>query len=330
MTFDRWYFLLGLLLLPYVWYFQIYIKKTFKLKYSNVETILESAKKEKFFSLKKVLAIINVLILGLLIISAAGPKKGLVSKEEMKKVIDIMLCLDTSTSMSALDFNPKNRFEVAREAAKEFVKLRKNDRIGVVVFSGVPILMCPLTVDKDTVLRVLDNTNIGIVKLDGTAIGSAIMQCIARMKDIESKTKIIILLTDGRNNLGEIDPITAAKAAQSLDIKIYTIGCGTAGGKSLYIVDDPFWGKRQVYLDQDLDEPTLIQIAEITGGKYFNVRTREKMFEVFKEIDKMEKTEIKISEYKEYRYFYQIPLFLSFLLFGLRVVLEKVLYLKIP
>lgn len=330
MTFDRWYLLLGLLFLPYVWYFQIYIKKTFKLKYSNITPILESVKKEKFFSLKKFIAVINVIILGLLIITAAGPKKGLVSKEETKKVVDIMLCLDTSTSMYALDFNPKNRFEVAREAAKEFVKLRKNDRLGVVVFSGIAMLMCPLTVDKDTILRVLDNTNIGIIKLDGTAIGSAIMKCIARMKDIESKTKIIILLTDGRNNLGEIDPITAAKASQSMDIKIYTIGCGDVTKKSLYVVDDPFWGKRQVYLEQDLDEPTLMQIAEITGGKYFNVKTREKMFEVFKEIDKMEKTDIKISEYREYKYLYQIPLFMSFLLFGLRIVIEKILYLKIP
>jgi hypothetical protein len=259
-----------------------------------------------------------------------GPCEGLISKEETKKVVDIMLCLDTSTSMYALDFNPKNRFEVAKEAAKEFVKLRKNDRIGVVVFSGVAALMCPLTVDKESVLRVLDNTNIGIIKLDGTAIGSAIMQCIDRMKDVESKSKIIILLTDGRNNLGEIDPITAAKAAQSLDIKIYTIGCGDVTGKSLYIIDDPFWGKRQVYLEQDLDEPTLIQITDITGGKYFNVRTKEKMFEVFREIDKMEKTEINVSEDKEYKYLYQIPLFVSFLLFSLRIVLEKVIYLKIP
>jgi Ca-activated chloride channel family protein len=330
MTFDRWYLLLGLLFLPYVWYFQVYIKKTFKIKYSNIEPILKSVKKDSGFSLKKIVATINTVVLGLLLISAAGPKKGLVSKEETQKVVDIMLCLDTSTSMYALDFNPKNRFEVARDAAKDFVKLRKNDRVGIVVFSGVAAMMCPLTVDKDTVLRVLDNTNIGIIKVDGTAIGSAIMTCIARMKDVPSKTKIIVLLTDGRNNLGEIDPITAAKAAQALDIKIYTIGCGDVKGKSLYIIDDPFWGKRPVYLEQDLDEPTLIQIADITGGKYFNVKTKEKMFEVFREIDKLEKTEVKVSEYKEYKYLYHLPLFLSFLLFITRVVIEKILYLKIP
>ncbi len=327
-TFDRWYLLLGLIFLPYVWYFEIYVKRGLKIKYSNIEPVVSCA--NKTFSLKKISATINVVILSLLIISAAGPKQGLVSKEETKNVVDIMLCLDTSTSMYALDFNPKNRFDVAVEAAKEFVKLRKNDRFGLVVFSGLAVLQCPLTIDRDAMIKSLDNSSIGMIKIDGTAIGSAIMTAIAKMKDVVSKTKIIVLLTDGINNMGEIDPITAAKAAQSLDIKIYTIGCGGVGGKSLYILDDPLWGKRQVYLPQDLDEPTLIQIADITAGKYFNVTSREKMFEVFREIDKMEKTEVKMIEYTQYKYFYQYPLFLGFILFLIKLLLEKLWFVRIP
>ncbi len=333
MTFERPLLLLFLLPLPLIWRFLLYKKQSITIKFSNTSPLNEILKSKKQISLKKLSSILTVIILSLLIIASSGPKKGIVTKEDTKHVVDIMLCLDTSTSMYALDFKPKNRFEVAQAAAKEFVKLRKDDRIGIVLFSGVPVLQCPLTTDHNAVLKMLDNAHIGIIKLDGTAIGSAIMSCIARMTSgstKESKSKVIILLTDGRNNMGEIDPITAAKAAQSCDIKIYTIGCGTAGGKSLYIIDDPFWGKREVYLPQDLDEPLLIQIADITGGKYFNVRTKEQMYEVFKEIDKLEKTEVKMKEYTEYRYLHQGFLILAFLLFVTRFVLEKIIFFKIP
>ncbi len=329
MNFERPYILFLLVILPFVYLWLLNKKNCLKIKFSNVD-ILKNVKKEtKSFDLTKTNSILTAICLGLLIISASGPRKGIVLKEETKNVVDIMLCLDTSTSMLALDFYPKNRFEVAVAAAKEFIKARKNDRIGIVVFSGIPILTCPLTTDIDSVIRILDKTNIGMVKIDGTAIGDAIITCIARFKQ-ESKSKVIILLTDGRNNMGDIDPITAAKAAQSLGIKIYTIGCGTATGKSLYIIDDPFWGKREVYLNQDLDEPTLIQIADITKGKYYNVRSKEKMFAVFKEIDQLEKTETKVKEYKEYKYLYQGLVFLAFIIFLVQFFVEKILLLKIP
>lgn len=329
MSFERPYILFLLLLLPYIWWFLVNKKNVLKIKFTNVSLLKDITKKTKTVDLNKISSFLTVLCIGLLIISASGPKKGVVSKEEIRHVVDIMLCLDTSTSMLALDFEPKNRFQVAIDAAKEFVKLRKNDRLGIVVFSGIPILTCPLTTDIDAVLRVLDNSYIGMVKLDGTAIGDAIITCLSRMKE-ESKSKIIVLLTDGRNNMGQVDPITAAKAAQSVGVKIYTIGCGKTGGKSKYIIDDPFWGKRAVYLPQDLDEPTLIQIADITGGKYFNVTTKEKMYAVFKEIDKFEKTEVKVLEYKEYKYLHQCILFLAFISFVTKFILERIIYNIIP
>lgn len=329
MTFERPYLLILFVVLPFVWWFLENKKNVLRIRFSNIEVLEKIISTKKNTNISKILNFLNILCLGLLIFSASGPKKGIISKEETKQVVDIILCLDTSTSMLALDFYPKNRFEVALSAAKEFVKLRNKDRIGIVVFSGVAVLSCPLTTDIESVLRVLDNTKIGIIELDGTAIGDAIITALSRMKQ-ESKSKVIILLTDGRNNMGQIDPITAAKAAQSMGIKIYTIGCGTATGKSLYIIDDPFWGKREVYLPQDLDEPTLIQIAEITGGKYFNVTTKEKMFNVFKEIDKLEKTEVKTFEYKEYKYLHQPFLFFAFLCFLVKFILEKIVFFKIP
>ena len=331
MNFERPYLLIFLIFLPFIWRFLIKKNNILKIKFTNVDLLTKISKENlQRFDLHKFNSVLTILCLFFLIIASAGPRKGIVSKEETKNVVDIMLCLDTSTSMLALDFEPKNRFEVAISAAKEFVKGRRNDRIGVVVFSGIPILACPLTMDIEAVLRVLDNSKIGMVKLDGTAIGDAIITCLARFPKQESKSKVIILLTDGRSNMGQVDPITAAKAAQSVGVKIYTIGCGTATGKSKYIVDDPFWGKRVVFIPQDLDEPTLIQIADITGGKYFNVTTKEKMFSVFKEIDKLEKTEVKIKEYKEYKYFYQSFVLISFLLFLIRFLLEKIIFLKIP
>ncbi|MEN3013866.1 MAG: VWA domain-containing protein [Endomicrobiia bacterium] len=330
MNFERPFLLILLAGLPFVWWFLENKKNVLRIKFTNVDILNKVLSNNKTkINLTRILNILYVVCLSMLIFAASGPKKGIISKEETKQVVDIMLCLDTSTSMLALDFYPKNRFEVAVLAAKEFVKLRNKDRIGVVVFSGIPILTCPLTTDMDAVLRVLDNSKIGMIKLDGTAIGDAIITAISRMKH-ESKSKLVILLTDGRHNIGQVDPITAAKAAQSMDIKIYTIGCGKATGKSLYIVEDPFWGKREVYYPQDLDEPTLIQIAEITGGKYFHVTSKEKMFQAFREIDKLEKTEIKTLEYKEYKYLHQFFLFCAFLCFVLKFVLEKVVFLRIP
>lgn len=229
MSFDRWYVLLFLPLLPLVWYFQVYKKKSLKIKYSAVGILKKLNATEQNLSLRKIFATTNVVILMLLIISVAGPKRGLLSKEESKRVVDIMLCLDTSTSMYALDFEPKNRFEVAADAAKEFVKLRKSDRLGIVVFSGVPVLQCPLTVDQDSVLRAIDNANIGMIKLDGTAIGSAIMLALSRLKEVESKTKIIILLTDGINNMGEI---SSGIVRQLLDLR------ENPEGKDILIVED--------------------------------------------------------------------------------------------
>jgi Ca-activated chloride channel family protein len=236
----------------------------------------------------------------LLVIALARPQMGQKSEEIYNQGIDIMLVMDTSTSMKAIDFKPANRYEAAKKVAKEFVLGRKNDRIGIVVFAGLAYTQCPLTADHDAVLTFLDQSDIGMTEVDGTAVGSAIATAANRLKGSQGKSRVMILVTDGRNNAGEIDPLTAAQAAAALDIKIYAIGAGQPGG-ALFPVDDPLWGRRYVKIpEQELDESTLAKIAETTEGRYFRATDTASLASIFKQIDSMEKSEIKTLKYTNY------------------------------
>lgn len=266
---------------------------------------------------------LKYLALALLIIAFARPQAGKKTEEVSNQGIDIMLVLDTSTSMNALDFEPDNRLEAAKKVATEFVKGRLYDRIGLVVFSGLAYTQCPLTIDHDAVLTFLDQISVGMTQVDGTAIGSAIATSANRLKDSTGKSRVMILLTDGRNNMGEIDPITAAEAAQALDIKIYTIGAGKPGG-ALYPVDDPFLGRRYVKMpDQELDESMLAKIASITGARYFRATDANSLHDIFKQINEMEKTEIKTTKYTNYTELFGYFLWPAFLLLLLQVLLAN-------
>ena len=258
----------------------------------------------------------------LLIVALARPQTGHRSEEILNHGIDIMLALDTSTSMRALDFKPSNRFDAAQKLAREFVKGRRYDRAGIVVFSGLAFTQCPLTTDLGAVTDFLDQCSIGMTGLDGTAVGSAIATAANRLKGGTGKSRVIILLTDGRNNSGEIDPVTAAEAAASLGIKIYAIGAGKPGG-ALYPVDDPVWGRRLVTLpEEDLDEPTLTKIAESTGGKYFRATDSESLSSIFRQIDSMEKTEIKTLSHTRYTELYRYFLLPAFVLLALGLLMR--------
>ncbi len=273
--------------------------------------------------------ILKNISIAFLIIALARPQKGMITSDVKASGIDIMLCLDTSTSMKALDFNPRNRFDAAKAAAKEFIKSRKNDRIGVVAFSGLSFTQCPLTVDHGAVLEFVDKMQIGMTQIDGTNIGSGILTAIERLKFTKARSKVIILLTDGRNNTGVIDPVTAAKAAYASGIKIYTIGAALPG-RSLYPIDDPFFGQRLVYVEDDLDEGLLSEIARITDGKYFRVKDKRGLSEIYKQIDKLEKGEIISERFTEYRELYGYFLLPGFLLFCAMVITDKVLFWRIP
>ncbi|HXI02175.1 MAG TPA: VWA domain-containing protein, partial [Candidatus Saccharimonadales bacterium] len=236
-----------------------------------------------------------------IVLVAAGfarPQAGHDEEEMLTRGIDIVLVLDNSTSMAAEDFRPKNRLAVAKEAVATFVKGRRSDRLGLVVFAGSGYTACPLTLDYGVLLEILSGTRLA-ERDEGTAIGMGLSMALNRLRDSDAKSKVIVLLTDGRNNRGAIDPSTAASLAKTLGIKVYTIGVG-ARGEAPYPVQDPVLGKRYVYLRADIDEDSLKSIADTTGGRYFRATDSDSLREIFKEIDGLEKTDIKVRHYMRY------------------------------
>lgn len=297
------------------------------IKYSDLKIVRRSAKSGRA-RFRFVLPLLRVLALAFLFIALARPQAGTENREVSSEGIDIMLALDVSGSMKAEDFKPQNRLYVAKEEIKKFVEKRISDRIGLVVFSKSSFTQCPLTLDYGVLLNFLDQVKFGMIE-DGTAIGMALANSVNRLRESPAKSKVIILLTDGINNAGEIDPLTAAGVAKTMDVKIYAIGVGKPGN-AMYPVDDPIFGKRYVYLPNEIDEETLRKIAEKTGGKYFRARSEKELEEIYTEIDQMEKTEVKVSEYVQYR-----ELFIVFVYFGLaflvlEMLLSQTVFRKIP
>ncbi|MFA5857919.1 MAG: VWA domain-containing protein [Elusimicrobiota bacterium] len=328
MRFANTWVLSLLILLPLLyWYYNKYYRSA-SIKYSSLYLWKELLKSQQLPP-RMILFLLKLTAVVLIILALARPQAGIKTEEITTRGVDIILCLDTSTSMRALDFKPLNRLDAAKQAAKEFVKGRKHDRIGIVVFSALAFTQCPLTVDYGAIVDFIDKVEIGMTQMDGTAVGTAIVTALNRLKDSQAKSKIIILLTDGRSNMGEIDPLTAAKAAQALDVKIYTIGCGARGG-SLYPVDHPVFGRQYVTIQEDLDENTLSQIAELTSGSYFRATTAKKLVEVYKQIDKLEKTEIKVQEYTEYRELFTYFLLPALILLLSAIVTGNTVLSKIP
>lgn len=238
------------------------------------------------------------------------------------KGVDIILAMDVSTSMRAIDFQPNNRLFVAKEEARKFIESRPTDRIGLVIFGGESYTQCPLTIDHKILIQLLDQIETGMVE-DGTAIGMGIATSINRLRDSKAKSKVIILLTDGRNNSGEIDPITAATLAEDLGIKIYPIGVGKEGVSQIP-VDHPVYGTQYVNQQLDIDMETLNEIADISGTeKASRARNPEQLAEIMDRIDTMEKTEI--SEKVHYRYY---DLFFYFLYAALVLLILEIIYAR--
>ncbi len=299
MRFASPWFLSLLLLLPaLVWYYlQRKKKEQPSLRYSSTG-LFSGARLSWRARLAWVPVALRGLVVLLVILALARPQKGRSSQEVESEGIDILLALDISSSMKAEDFKPQNRLHVAKETIKEFIAGRKHDRLGLVVFARQAFTQCPLTLDYGVLLDFLRQVDFGLVE-DGTAIGMGIITCVNRLKDSEAKSKIIILLTDGVNNAGEVDPVTAAGAAQAFGIRVYTIGVGRPGA-ALYPYDDPVFGKRYVYMRNEIDEASLSKIADLTGGRYFRARTERMLSEIYKKIDELEKTKIKVKEYRQF------------------------------
>jgi len=233
----------------------------------------------------------------ILVAALARPQTGAARVQVKSEGIDIILAIDVSGSMKAEDFKPHNRLYVAKQVAKEFVAGRNGDRVGLVVFAGGAFTQCPLTLDYGVLTDLLDQVDFST--MDGTAVGMALATSVNRLRQAPGKSRVVILLTDGQNNAGEVDPITAAEAARALGVKVYTIGAGTDGPAQVP-VDDKVFGRRYVTIDAHLDEDTLQKIASTTGGRYFRATSAEGLEEIYKEIDSLEKTEAETYEYVQY------------------------------
>ncbi len=256
----------------------------------------------------------------LVIVALARPQLENTVVQRSAEGIDIMLVLDISSSMKAEDLKP-NRFDAAKMVAKDFVDKRLSDRIGLAIFARKSFTVVPPTLDYPLVKKLIDEVQMGVVE-DGTAIGMGLATAVNRLKDSVAESKVIILLTDGQNNAGEIDPVTAADLAASFEIKIYTIGAGTRG-MAPYPVVDAVFGKRYQNIAVDIDETMLTQIAQKTGGEYFRAIDTESLAGIYGRIDQLERTEIDELIYTDYQDLYPRYLLPGILLLVLAFLMDR-------
>lgn len=322
-------FLFLLLLLPLLvwWYWRTYRRRTATLRYSNLD-LLKTLPRRSNYSARHLLFALRLLALGLIIVALARPQSGQTDEEVTTEGIDIVLALDISSSMLAEDFKPKNRIEAAKQVAQQFIEGRKSDRIGMVVFAARSFTQCPLTLDYGILINFLKKVDVGLVD-DGTAIGLGMATAVDRLRNSKAKSKVVILLTDGVNNAGEIDPLTAARVAQAFNIRFYAIGVGTRG-QALYPVQDPIFGKRYVPMPVEIDEASLMRIAEMTKGKYFRATDRRSLENVFAEIDQLEKTKIEVKQFTRYKELFVSWLAVALGLVFVEIVLANTKFRKIP
>lgn len=262
------------------------------------------------------------LALALFIIALARPQLGEGHPKVRASGIDIVVALDLSGSMAAEDFELKdesvNRLVIAKDVLQQFVRKRESDRIGLVAFAGRAYIAAPLTLDHEFLLQNLERLELGALE-DGTAIGSAISAGVNRLREVDSKSRVLVLMTDGQNNAGKVPPLTAAEAAQALGVRIYTIGVGTRGVARVPYVN--VFGQKG-YIDQqvDIDEETLTAVAQKTGGKYFRAENASGLRKIYQEIDQLEKTEVEVRKFQLYR-----EIFGWFVLAGLTVLLLEII-----
>ena len=323
---DPW-FLILFLIIPYLVWKR---KEQITISYSSLE-ILQNIRAIQVGFLSTIPLILRLFAISLFIMALARPQEGYKRTEILSTGVDIMLALDTSGSMQALDFikNEKRdtRLAMVKDVVSKFIKNRTNDRMGMVVFGSEAYTQCPLTLDQNILQSFLSKLDIGMAG-DSTAIGSAVGIAVKRLKDLKSDSKLIILLTDGRNNAGNLAPLQAAKTAKAFGIKIHTIGVGTRG-KAPFLVNSIF-GQRYVYQEVDIDEGTLKEISKITGGQYFRATDLESLKSIYKQIDQMEKSEVKVFDHSEYTELFHYFLIPAILLLLLEIILSNSILRRIP
>ena len=284
--------------------------------FNNLKNFFGNQGKIKVFLINTLFIVALLLI----ILGFARPQISSLDKDIKVEVIDIVLVLDTSSSMLAEDFKP-NRLEAVKDAAKEFIKNRNGDRIGLLVFGKDTFIQCPLTIDYSVLNSLLSEVTVMEPKYDGTAIGVAIANGVNRLRNSDTKSKVMILLSDGSNNVGSIDPISAAKIAKEYNIKVYTIGAGT----NQSITQIPGRG----FVRNEIDEETLKGIAEVTNAKYFRATDKKSLSGIYSEIDNLEKSEITVSYYSSYQEIYVWFLIIGFFFFIISEILRAYYFRKV-
>ena len=316
-----------LLLIPLIgWYIYKLSKSQASLQVSSSEVFeLPEAKSWKVY-LRHLPFVFRIVAVALLIVVLARPQSTNSWQNSSTEGIDIMLAMDISTSMLAEDLKP-NRLEASKDVASSFINGRQNDNIGLVVFAAESFTQCPLTIDHTVLLNLFKDVQPGVIQ-DGTAIGLGLANAVSRIKDSQAKSKVIILLTDGVNNTGEIAPVTAAEIAKTFGVRVYTIGVGTQG-EAPYPIPTAF-GVQYQNIPVEIDEAVLKQIAATTGGQYFRATDNASLKEIYSEIDKMEKTKISVQEFSKKQEEYKNWAILIFVLLLLELFLRNTVLKSIP
>ncbi len=325
------YLFLFLLLIPYIiWYILKRSKNEPALQVSDTHMYVYAPRSYKIYLLHFPF-ILRIIALSMIILVLARPQTTDNWQNTEVEGIDIMLAMDVSTSMLAEDLKP-NRLEAAKQVAAEFINGRPNDNIGLTIFAGEAFTQCPLTVDHAVLLNLFDGIKCDIAQRglieDGTAIGMGIANAVTRLKDSKAKSKVVILLTDGSNNKGDISPLTAAEIAKKFGIRVYTIGVGTNGTAPYPILT--YAGTQYMNMPVEIDESTLTQIAGIANGNYFRATSNSKLKEVYEEIDKLEKTKLNVKEFSKRKEEYQLFAWVALFCILGEVLLRNSVLKKIP
>ena len=315
-----------LLIVPIIaWYIYKQNQMNATLQLSSIEGLSKAPKTYKHV-LRHILFGLRVIVIALLIIVLARPQSSNSWQNETTKGIDIVLAMDISSSMLAEDFKP-NRLEASKNVAIDFIKGRPTDRIGLVVFSGESFTQCPLTTDHAVLINLFKDLKSGMVE-DGTAIGLGLANSVNRLKESDAISKVIVLLTDGVNNQGEIAPITAADIAKTFGIRVYTVGVGSKG-TAPYPFQTPL-GVQYQNIPVEIDEALLKDIAQMTDGKYFRATNNKTLKEIYQEIDKMEKSKIEVREYSKKKEEYLLFALIAGILLLLELALRNTILRNIP
>lgn len=313
------------------WYIFRQTKASASIRFSSTMGFAKMPKSWKYY-LRHLLFIIQLAAISLLIMVLARPQSSNSWQNVTTEGIDVVISLDISSSMLARDFQP-NRLDAAKNVATEFISGRRNDKIGLVVFSGESFTQCPLTTDHAVLINLFNDIESGMIE-DGTAIGNGLATAVSRLKDSKAISRVIILLTDGENNRGEIAPVTAAELAKTYGIRVYTIGVGTIGIAPYPVqVQSPFGGYAQTQIrdvEVKIDEETLQEIADITDGRYFRATNNNKLVEIYEEIDKLEKSKIEVKEYSKKEEEFERYAILAALVLILGIFLKTTIFRNIP